>query len=749
MKAALAKLDERVSRLEQARVVAEVQPVTGQRAAAFVSAQQTRGAVPAKPVAAIQVAMLPPLPVQNVQATPRVAAWPPSTGASAEPEKPEKRGINFEQMLAGRWYAALGALAVVIAVSLFVKLAYDQGWLRVSPVWRCVGAGMFGIVMVGVAEWIRKRWGEWAACGTASAGLGAIYASVFAAYKLYGLMSPGAAIVMMLVVAIAGTVVGVRLRLGLVIAVSLLGGYLAPILMRGADASMFALPGYVLALMCVGLASCTWLEHKHAIKSTAGVRGLAVGGATLLISLWTFNTASLSLWAGLSVLTLTWLLVHADAVINAMLAKQSSEAHEDDVLSRELKTRGASLVLATLAVTVWAVALSMHMIATNRGAAMWLPALAACAMSGLLAGVLAPFGASISKLPATLRHVVGQSLLAQAALLLVVVIAAALGGYAQVAAFAGMGLAAAVMGPRLSSRAMRWYGIWMLSLGTLRLIFVDTFFARAGVAEFQIGGLVLTWSSLALTLIAGVWTAAMTATNDQQPSRTKGVLRACVPAALLMLVPLDEQARAMSMLWVWIAIASVLSQVRMLRAVRFEIAALLVFAVCAAAWALLATNRMAGAAFTATSPVQLAFAGLTIAAGALIIAMRERTLDLVVRSGVIWSSAVLGLLASSVGVSAIVEAIFAMQTSTRGAVSVWWAIVAVAALAAGFRWAKPTVRYAGLALLGIAGAKVVIYDLSEVSPVWRIATFLVVGLIMMGVAFVYGSLSRQSGAVKR
>jgi hypothetical protein len=216
-----------------------------------------------------------------------------------------------------------------------------------------------------------------------------------------------------------------------------------------------------------------------------------------------------------------------------------------------------------------------------------------------------------------------------------------------------------------------------------------------------------------------------------------------------MLVPLDEQARAMSMLWVWIAIAIVLSQVRMLRAVRFEIAALLVFAVCAAAWALLATNRMAGAAFTATSPVQLAFAGLTIAAGALIIAMRERTLDPVVRSGVIWSSAVLGLLASSVGVSAIVEAIFAMRTSTRGAVSVWWAIVAVAALAAGFRWAKPTVRYAGLALLGIAGAKVVIYDLSEVSPVWRIATFLVVGLIMMGVAFVYGALSRQSGAVNR
>jgi uncharacterized membrane protein len=95
-----------------------------------------------------------------------------------------------------------------------------------------------------------------------------------------------------------------------------------------------------------------------------------------------------------------------------------------------------------------------------------------------------------------------------------------------------------------------------------------------------------------------------------------------------------------------------------------------------------------------------------------------------------------------VGVSAIVEAIFAMRTSTRGAVSVWWAIVAVAALATGFRWAKPAVRYAGLALLGIAGAKVVIYDLSEVSAVWRIACFLVVGLLMMGVAFVYGKLAK-------
>jgi uncharacterized membrane protein len=109
----------------------------------------------------------------------------------------------------------------------------------------------------------------------------------------------------------------------------------------------------------------------------------------------------------------------------------------------------------------------------------------------------------------------------------------------------------------------------------------------------------------------------------------------------------------------------------------------------------------------------------------------------------------LAFVASSLAVSAITQQLFTAQTSTRGAVSVWWAIAAVLTLAAGFRWSKPALRYISLALLGLTAGKVVIYDMTAVSPIWRIATFLVVGLIMMGVAFVYGALSRQSGAVNR
>lgn len=748
----IARLEKRVARLEAERGGTQpVQPAA--RVAAFVASQ--RVASPAAVAVQTQPArsVPPALPVAALAPMARVEQ--PRAQAGGQVSSGQRAGFRFEEMLAGKWYAVLGAIAVVIAVSLFVKLAYDQGWLRVAPMWRCIGAAMFGGGLVATAEWIRRRWGAWAAMGAASAGLGAVYASVFAAFKLYGLVSPAAGIVMMLVVAIAGTCVGVRLRLGVVVAVSLLGGFLSPVIMQGASTSAIALPAYVVTLLVIGLASCTWLEHKHAVKSMAGVRSLAVGGATILLSLWIFNS-NVALWGWLCAIGVVWALVHAEAVINAMLAPQPAEASEDDRLPSELLVRVGSVSLATLAVTCWAVALSMHLVGSAQGT-MWLPALFACAASGLLAGVLAPFGATISRLPATMRHALGQTMLVQSAVLLVVVIAAALGGYAQVAAFAGVGLAAAVMGPRLGSRGMRWYGLVLIAIATGRLLLepvIGSFMGGAGAREFVIAGLVLSWERFAFVVMAAVWTVALALAADrtkvaETPAETKAierraVIRGVVPTALLLLVPMHTDAMATSILWAWIGLAAALWHARGLRCVNLPYAAVLVLGACVALWVPLAVGWMMDEAWFNASATHVALAGLVVAGAMTWLVMRERELVGDARTVLLWVSGVLALVASSIGVSAIVHQVFNVQTSTRGAVSVWWAVVAVGALAGGFKWSRAGLRYAGLALLGVAGAKVVIYDLAAVSAVWRIASFLLVGLLMMGVAFAYGKMARHT-----
>jgi uncharacterized membrane protein len=744
----------------------------GQRAAAFLAAQQAQQAQqapdiidhelpyhveppkssvappPPSPTGAYVFTKMQPRPAEPRNTSASFAQRNPQPQPQPQPAPASRSGINFEELLAGRWYAALGAIAVIIAASLFVKLGYDQGWLRVAPLWRCLGAGAFGITLVALAEFVRKRWGSWAACGSASAGLGTIYASVYAAYKLFNLLQPAQGVAIMLAVAIFGTVIGVRMRLTFIVAVSLAGGYLAPILMRGPEVSILALPAYVLCLMVIGLASSTWLEHKYAVKSSALVRVLATGGAAILLSLWSLSSA-VPLTAGLIAVALAWLLVHADAVINAWLATQPAEAHEDDRLPADQLFRAQSLAFAVLATTSWAVGLAMFLLAQAGSTRTWMPPLVVCTASALLAGVLAPFGASISRLPATLRHVLGQVMLVQFALLLIVVIAAALGGYAQITAFAVIGLAAAVMGPRLASKPMRVYGLILLSLATINFLLTRVFAGPAGFASVSIAGLVLTVASLVAVLLACIWAIALAVDADDEPSMLAAFARACLPIMLLLLAPLHASAHATSILWVWIGLTLLLSFFRAPRALRLDVASLLVALASVALWLLLFTSYMLDAGWFITPAAHIALAGIALAAITSFITWRNRTQ--LTDSGLVLHSAcgMLAFVASSLAVSAITQQLFTAQTSTRGAVSVWWAIAAVLTLAAGFRWSKPALRYISLALLGLTAGKVVIYDMTAVSPIWRIATFLVVGLIMMGVAFVYGALYRQSGAVNR
>src|SRR5882724_10393341 len=75
------------------------------------------------------------------------------------------------------------------------------------------------------------------------------------------------------------------------------------------------------------------------------------------------------------------------------------------------------------------------------------------------------------------------------------------------------------------------------------------------------------------------------------------------------------------------------------------------------------------------------------------------------------------------------------------AVSIWWGIFAVLLVGEGF-WRRFTpARHAGLALLAVAMGKALILDLQGVPQIWRIASFIGLGLLMLGVAVVYSKVS--------
>src|SRR3989449_4649249 len=80
------------------------------------------------------------------------------------------------------------------------------------------------------------------------------------------------------------------------------------------------------------------------------------------------------------------------------------------------------------------------------------------------------------------------------------------------------------------------------------------------------------------------------------------------------------------------------------------------------------------------------------------------------------------------------------------ALSVFWLVYAGALVRLGFQLDRKDVRSAGLAVAAGAGLKIVLYDLSNLEALYRIASFFALALIALAVAYAYNKRARASGA---
>ena len=110
------------------------------------------------------------------------------------------------------------------------------------------------------------------------------------------------------------------------------------------------------------------------------------------------------------------------------------------------------------------------------------------------------------------------------------------------------------------------------------------------------------------------------------------------------------------------------------------------------------------------------------------------------RSLLLGAEAGLGLYVASVS---IVELVGAGQQRAQVVLSVFWGLVGLGAVVWGLRQRVAPVRLAGLALLCLAMAKIVLYDLANLTSISRALSFVVVGLIALSGAFAYQRVKAQ------
>lgn len=284
---------------------------------------------------------------------------PPDTRRDA----PESAGV--EMVIGTRWLNRVGALIVLLAVGFFVKYSFDQGWL--SPALRCLLGAAAGILAVAIGELSLCRGMRHFAMGLLGLGIGLLYLSVFGAQSFYGLLSINAAFACYCAVTALALVIAVQARSLPVAVIALAGGYLTPVLLRTGQDAQVALMTYLLFLdagfLLVG-----------AVRRWEVIRLLAAAGTAALFLAWAmefyrpevfwrtagFVVAFYVLFQGESVLSLRWprtwpidvtpRFCRANtAVVYMLLAHWASSQYHDWL---GLFTLAAALVQAAIALTM-------------------------------------------------------------------------------------------------------------------------------------------------------------------------------------------------------------------------------------------------------------------------------------------------------------------------------------------------------------------------------------------------------------
>lgn len=229
-----------------------------------------------------------PAPWVQSQPSPEPPA-PPLPDQTAPRAKTVARQDRFAELggwLRENWFYAVSALSLALAGIFLVQYGVENGLL--PPALRVAAALGFGVSLIGVGEFLRRRFGDDEASSTAylpsvfsGAGLVTLFGGILAARQLYFLIGPEMALAGLITAAVAGLVLG-WFHGPLLAAVGLVGAYAAPFLVGGSSENPTWLFGYIFVIAVLGLGIDT--VRRWAWISTLTLFGAYTASLLLVLS---------------------------------------------------------------------------------------------------------------------------------------------------------------------------------------------------------------------------------------------------------------------------------------------------------------------------------------------------------------------------------------------------------------------------------------------------------------------------------
>jgi hypothetical protein len=398
---------------------------------------------------------------------------------------------SLEMLIGGKWMAWVGALIVLLAVAFAIMVGVEQGWWsKLPPTIRCLTIAAFGIVLMIGGEVALRRVGKAASVGLFSAGLGTLYLDSFAAFKPFNLISELGAFPLLSLVALIGFAITLRTSFLTIGVLSLVGGYLAPLLLWDSSAQTMRVPMHLTMLFGIALG-------LSAFKSAPfrALRWVAMGGQLLIGLIWIVSAGPV-VWKIAMVFMSIWAVMLLVEVIYDAIREQSATGNV------------AISVLGTAAfVTAGCWLLNRFQPAGVNWMGMFTLAV------GVLYAVAAlQFGPGLDALRGRTRTAMDKlavGLWIQAGILLAVAIALHFDGFGQSIGWLVVGLGAIEAGRRLPSGGLTRFGVIVGALAVARVSFADWWprSMRAVLSEFA-GVQINRWAILTLATILIMHVAA-------------------------------------------------------------------------------------------------------------------------------------------------------------------------------------------------------------------------------------------------
>jgi uncharacterized membrane protein len=240
----LSSLEERLSALEKklANVAASPPPPPTVGSVESLPSQQPRTSPPPPSPSTPSLA----IPSNQPQTEPLRDTRIPTFNLPALPKNKAAAPDELENLIGSHWLNRIGILAVFIGISFFLKFAFDNNW--VGPSGRVAIGTLIGALMLPWSQWLLGRGYPYFSEGIAGLGQSILLLSLWAGCRYYTVFGREVGFVGMILVTMTIAAVALGRNSQRIAMLSMLGGFLTPVLLSTGKDEEIALFTYVFML---------------------------------------------------------------------------------------------------------------------------------------------------------------------------------------------------------------------------------------------------------------------------------------------------------------------------------------------------------------------------------------------------------------------------------------------------------------------------------------------------------------------